>query len=155
MNMTGALMDAYYNLLTANNPAGYPTAISVPVYKYDVPEDEDGDYVLIYPETTTGQNNKHCINDDVVIVTDVVTVFENNANGDTAEVIDSEIFDRLLPTARSTYLINPSGMQILNLERDSSNVFNEADGKKVYHRKVSRYKQRINQTAVTSVSVHS
>ena len=137
MNTVGALMDSWYDLING---------ISVPVYKIDVPETETGNYVIIRPESGTGQNNKRSLADDVVIITDVVTVFNNNANGETAEDIDAEVFDLVLPTPQGHGLTEPSGMQILNVKRETFNYLQEQDGTRVYHRKISRYVHRIHQT---------
>lgn len=130
------LMDAWYNLIEN---------ISVPVYRIDVPEDEKGDYVILRPESGTGQNNKRSINDDVVIITDVVTRFVNNVDGSVAEAIDKEIFDLVLPNPQGHGLSDPSGMQILNVKRENFDYLEEFDVQK-YYRKVSRYVHRIHQT---------
>lgn len=138
MNAHGALLDAWYSLLSG---------ISVPVYKGDVFQEEDGHYVVISIEGGQGQNNKRTINDDVVITVNVVTIFENNADVSVAESIDAEVFDLVLPTSGGVGLTEASGIQILNVNRETFDYVHENDNKKVYYRKVSRYRHRIHQTA--------
>lgn len=121
--------------------------ISVPVYRIDAPLSETGNYVIVRPESGTGNNNKRSINDNVIVITDITTVFENNVDGSVVEGIDDEIFSRLMPTPQSHSLTDPSGEQILNVTRESFNYLPETDGVKNYYRKVSRYSIQINQTA--------
>lgn len=135
---TGDLLQAWYDMLN--------THISVPVYKYDVPELENGNYVIIRIESGTGANNKRSLNDTVVVITDIVTRFNNNVDSSVAESIDAAIFSLALPTSRGGGLVNPSGMQILNVNRENFDYIEENDGTNVYLRKMSRYSQRIHST---------
>ena len=137
MNTVGKLVDAWYSLLNG---------ISVSVFRVDVPEDHIGNYVIIRPESGTGVNDKRSFNDNVIIITDVVTIFENNANQRIAEAIDVEIFDRVLSSPSLNGFTDPSGMQILNVNRESFTYLQERDQVNTYYRKVSRYNHRIHQT---------
>lgn len=138
MNTVSKLLDSWMLLLDGN--------LSVNVYRIDVPEQETDNYVVVRPEGGTGENNKRSFNDDVVIITDVVTFFENNANETVADDIDAEIFDLVLTTPQGGALAAQSGMQILNVERTDFTYLQENDVKNIY-RKVSRYSHRIHQTA--------
>lgn len=136
MNTVGPVVDAMYTLLAS---------ISKPVYKVDVPEQEAGNYVIIRPESGSGINNKRSLNDTVIIITDVVTRFDNNINGAVTEALDVEVFDKIMPLPQSNVL-SASGLQVLNVNRESFNYLQERDGVNVYNRKISRYSIRIHQT---------
>lgn len=129
-------MDKWHLLLSG--------VISVPVYKEDVPEDEDGNYLLLRAEGGASQNNKRSFADQTVIITDIVTVFENNIDRSVVEAIDGEVNALVLPT-RNTGLANPSNTQLHNVNRETFEYITEQDVKK-YYRKVSRYIITVYQT---------
>lgn len=139
MNAHTKILDAWMSLLDGN--------ISVPVYRIDVPEEEEGNYVQLRVEGGTGINNKRNISDEFIVITDIVTIFENNIDGSVVDGIDAEIFDLVLPTSRGGALAQTSGMQILNVSRENFDYLDENDGTKKYYRKVSRYKHIVTQTA--------
>lgn len=136
MNAHGLLMDAWITALGT---------LSVDVFRIDVPETQTGNYVIVRPEGGTGVNNKRSINDTVVIITDVVTEFENNATQATADAIDAEIFDKIIPNPQGVALTG-AGIEVLNIERENFEYLQTADNVKTYYRKVSRYSHRLHQT---------
>lgn len=135
---TGLVLQAWYNMLNG--------VLSVPVYKYDIPEAVETNYVLLRVESGTGQSNKRSNVDDVVIITDVVTRFQNNADSSVCEGIDAAIFALALPTPQGGGLVNPSGMQILNVKRENFDYIEESDQDIIFFRKISRYAHRIQST---------
>jgi hypothetical protein len=131
------LMDAWFELLDGN--------ISVPVHKIDVPMEESGPYVWIYPESGTGQDNKRSKVDEVVIVVHVVTRFSAMINQEQVEEIDEAVEALAKPTATSTGL-NVTGYQVHQVSRDGFNYITEQDGTDKIYSKVSRYVHRINKS---------
>ena len=137
MNAHGAILDSFISLLSG---------ISVNVYKLDVPEDESGNYVQVRLESGTGMNNKRQIADEVIVITDITTIFENNVDGSLCEGIDTEIFDRVLPTSTGHGLRTTAAMKIISVYRQSFTYIEENDGTKNYYRKVSRYSIKLFKT---------
>jgi hypothetical protein len=137
INTTGLLMNAWYQLL---NNGG------LSVYKEDVPENVDGNYVLLRAEGGTSQNNKRSFADETVIVVDIVTQFQSMIDRSEVETIDNTINGLILPTMQNG-LTAQSGMQILNVNRETFTYLTETDNEKKYYRKVSRYVHTIYQTA--------
>jgi hypothetical protein len=137
INTTGLLMNAWYQLL---NNGG------LSVYKEDVPENVEGNYVLIRAEGGTSMNNKRSFADETVIVVDIVTQFQTMIDRSEVETIDNTINGLILPTMQNG-LTAQSGMQILNVNRETFTYLTETDNEKKYYRKVSRYVHTIYQTA--------
>jgi hypothetical protein len=137
INTTGLLMNAWYQLL---NNGG------LSVYKEDVPENVEGNYVLLRAEGGTSQNNKRSFADETVIVVDIVTQFQSMIDRSEVETIDNTINGLILPTMQNG-LTAQSGMQILNVNRETFTYLTETDNEKKYYRKVSRYVHTIYQTA--------
>lgn len=138
INTTGLLMNAWYAKLNGN--------VGVEVYKEDAPEDEAGDYVLLRAEGGSGSNNKRSFNDEIVIVVDIITHFQNNIDRSEVETIDGLINALVLPTMQNG-LTAQSGMQILNVNRETFTYLEEREDERKIYRKVSRYVHRIHQTA--------
>lgn len=144
------LLDSWYSLL---NGALTYSGKSVKVYKEDAPEDLDPSptvsehYVIIRAEGETDQSNKSKFVFDSVVIVDIVTVFENNVNRAVVDNIDGQIGALVLTSPYSTGLADQSGMQILNVTRETSTYLREGDSIKNYYRKVSRYNSRILQTS--------
>lgn len=138
INTTGLLMNAWYSLLSGQ---------SFTVYKEDVPETEEGNYVLLRAEGGSEDNNKRSFADDTVIVVDIVSVHQNNVDRSVVEAIDNTIGNLILPTSRTNGLTVQSGMQILNVRRENFTYLTEEDETKKYYRKVSRYAHKVYQTA--------
>ena len=90
------LTTAFYSLIDG---------ISVPVYKESVPIDEDGNHVIIRAESQTTTKNNSAFFTNVVIITEVVTIFETIVNRATVDSIDNEITELLFPSP-NTYGIN-------------------------------------------------
>jgi hypothetical protein len=137
INTTGLLMNAWYQLL---NNGG------LSVYKEDVPENVEGNYVLLRAEGGTSMNNKRSFADETVIVVDIVTQFQSMIDRSEVETIDNTINGLILPTMQNG-LTAQSGMQILNVNRETFTYLTETDNEKKYYRKVSRYVHTIYQTA--------
>lgn len=142
----GALMNVLMILLDGNITYG---GNNVPVYRVDVPETETGHYIILRPESGTGANNKRSLNDNIIIITDVVTRFENNVNGAVVEEIDTQVFALIMPTPQGVDPDNltPTDCQVLNIDRENFDYLQESDGVNVFYRKISRYNMRIHQVA--------
>lgn len=143
INTMGLLIDSYYSLL--NGQLNY-NGLPVDVYKEDAPMDETYHYVLIRAEGETYDGNKRSFADQSIVIVDIVTVFENNIDSSVANEIDRQIGTLLLTNPRTSGLGAQTGIQVLNVERESANYLRERDGVKNYYRKVSRYRQRVLQT---------
>ena len=136
INTTGSLVTAWYNLLNGN--------VGVDVYKEDAPEKPDDHFVLIRAEGGSSANTKQSFADETIIITDIVTVFENNIDRSVAESIDNTICGLILPT-RQSGLTNPSSVQIQNVKREDFGYLTEEGTKKIY-RKISRWAHYVHQT---------
>lgn len=128
------LMDAWFVLLKNN---------SINVYKEDVPETENGNYVVIRAESETQQNNKKSFVDNAVVIVDIVTIFENNRDSSVANGIDNTIFNLVTPNPFKGAL-SATGIQILNVVRETSTYLQEEDAQRKIYRKISRYNHLIN-----------
>jgi hypothetical protein len=136
MNTSKLVLDAWYDLLSGN--------ISVEVHKR-IPMDAQPNHVWLRIESGFDQTNKSKFNDDLVIVTEIITEFENVGDDSVMEGIDSEIVALVLTSPATTGLTDPPGVQILNIKRKQFYPPQEADGTKVFLRKISRYTHRIHQ----------
>lgn len=133
---TNDIITAWYNLLNGQVGTG------VEVYVEDAPENPSLNYVLLRAEGGTSDNTKQYFADNIVVITDIVTTFENNIDRSVCETIDNAICQLILPT-RQNELTKQSGLQIHNLEREDFGYLYEFDGVKKYYRKVSRWNQYV------------
>ena len=133
---TNDIITAWYNLLNGQVGTG------VEVYVEDAPENPSLNYVLLRAEGGTSDNTKQYFADNIVVITDIVTTFENNIDRSICETIDNAICQLILPT-RQNELTKPSGLQIHNVEREDFGYLYEFDGVKKYYRKVSRWNQYV------------
>lgn len=131
---TGLLLTAWYDLLSGLN-----------VHKIDVPEDETENYVWIYIESGSSSNLKTVKVDEVIVVCQIVTFHQNNIDQTACEALDAQVENLVLPLAWAQSL-SVSGMQVLNVERESFDYVQEEDSNGKIYRKVSRYKHTINQS---------
>jgi hypothetical protein len=130
----GLILNSWYNALKD----------VVNVYLIDVPETEESDYVLLYLESGSGLNLKGTKVDEVYVVCQVVTFHVNNIDQTSCEAIDAIVENAVLPTAFAQ-VITASGVQVLNIERESFDYVVEEDQSRKIYRKVSRYKHRVHQ----------
>jgi hypothetical protein len=131
---TGLLLTAWHDLLSGLN-----------VHKIDVPEDETENYVWIYIESGSSSNLKTVKVDEVIVVCQIVTFHQNNIDQTACEALDAQVENLVLPLAWAQSL-SVSGMQVLNVERESFDYVQEEDSNGKIYRKVSRYKHTINQS---------
>lgn len=111
---------------------------NIPAYGVDAPEGETGDFILVYPESVSEDNTKGVFSDNVIIITDVVTMFENVIDHSVVDDIDEQVRAIIVPTPSGSGLTKPGGIQFLNMTRASANYITESGSKRIY-RKVSRY----------------
>jgi hypothetical protein len=140
INTTGLLMNAWYSLLHGN-------VTGFTVYKDDVSEAEEGNYVVLRAEGGSEDNNKRSFADDTVVVVDIVSKHQQNIDRSVVEAADSIIGNLILPTAQTNGLTAQGGMQILNVRRENFAYLIEEDESNKYYRKVSRYAHKVYQTA--------
>ena len=144
----GKLLDSWYALL---NGAVTYSGKSVKVYKESVPLDSDPSatrsehYILLRAEGESDNSNKTAFATDSIMIVDIVTRFNNSVDRSVVENIDGQVTALVLPT-QQTGLGSQSGMQILNVKRESTTYLTETNIEK-YYRKVSRYNTRILQTS--------
>lgn len=132
-NVGKAILQAYYNALDDN--------ISVPVYKVDVPQAENGNHVILRLESESDETNKKYFVTMTVITADVVTIGTNSINPDTANDIDNEVRQIIKSTIPAT--LTAAGFQVSFIKPDNGNYLEEDDGAKRYYRKVTRFTNRI------------
>lgn len=137
IDVDGKLLDSWQELIDG--------ALSVPAYQ-DVPENENGHYVQYYVETSFGDDTKQSFQNEVVLITNIVTRFELAIDQSVAHGIDGEIKALLKSTPGSHGLIPQSGMQILNVVFSSGDTLEEYESGTKYYRKIVRYTHRIVQT---------
>lgn len=136
-NVTQKLMNSWWALTGS--------ALSVPVYIESVPEEEDGNYVLlrVEGETDVTKNAKTWIKEAVVIA-DIVTVFNVAINTETADGIHNEIGALLADGPGHNHnLTAQTGMQINRVTEETVSNLQEDDGTKKYYRKIIRYNHLI------------
>jgi len=143
MNTMEKLRNAWYALL---NGGIIYNSVAVDVYKEDVPETEDGHYVLIRAESEIDTSNKQNFRSDSVVIVDIVTSFENNVNSSVVESIDGQIQALIFNGPPLNRLSVQSGMQIINVKAETTSYLPQEDGSKKFYRKVSRYRHTIFQT---------
>lgn len=141
INVVDDIVSSLFELLKENVIVGGKT---IPVFVVDSP-DEEKDYIIIRPEGETYAGNKSKFADDVIVVIDIVSTFENNIDKSYVNKIDNEVCSILMPSVNSTISAG-AGVQILNLRRENSVYIDEYDGKQKYYRKVSRFRCRALQT---------
>lgn len=144
------LFDSWFDLLDG---AITYSGKSVKVYLEDVPEDTDTTgtvsehYILLRAEGEADDSNKRSFAFDTVVIVDIVTVFQNNVNRSVVDNIAGQIDALVLTRPFTTGLAAQSGMQIINVKRETSNYLREGDNINNYYRKVSRYNHRLLQTS--------
>lgn len=136
INTAGSLLTAWYNLLSGN--------VGVSVYKENSPSTEEQDHVILRVEGGVSSNNKRSFADEVIIIVDIVTVFENDIDRSVVEGIDNLICGLALPTMQNG-LSNPTSVQIVNVKRDGFEYLQETSERK-YYRKISRWYHLVHQT---------
>lgn len=129
-----------YGLLNTNVGSG------VGVYKYDVPEEFNGNYILIRLEGGSQIDNKRSLADEVVLITDVVTRFQNNVDSSVVDTIDQLAYNIIRPSA-TAQTIRVTGAQVIDIKREQFQYLQEEDNANKYLRKVSRYPVKLFLTA--------
>lgn len=130
------IVNKWYSLLNGNIGTG------VELYIEDAPENTSTHYVVIRVEGGAADYTKSNFADNITVIVDIVTTFENNIDRSVCETIDNIICGLVLPT-RQTGLAKPNGLQIQNVEREMFDYLYEFDGVKKYYRKVSRWNQYV------------
>ena len=87
INVTNRLLKAWFELLDGN--------LSVPVYRYDAPATETGNYVLLRIESDSDDSNNQRFVSTPVVITEVITKFSTMINDSLAGEIDEEIGELL------------------------------------------------------------
>lgn len=136
INTAGSLLTAWYDLLK--------TSVGVSVYKENAPADEQENYVVLRVEGGVATNNKRSFADEVIVIVDIVTFFQNDVDRSVAEGIDNLICGLVLPTHQNG-LTNPTNIQIVNVKRDGFEYLQETAERKIF-RKISRWYHLVYQT---------
>lgn len=135
-NVMHEILTAWFRLLDGN--------ISVPVYRLDAPPEEQGDYVVLRPESETDQTNNHKFVTSPVIISEVVTRHAVRINDAKAYEIDNEIAQLLQPTP-ATHSLSIEGLCITDVRRQNANYLPEDDGTHRYFRLITRNLHRVQQ----------
>lgn len=136
-NVATKLLNSYFALLNGN--------VSVPVYIENVPDDESGNYIelRVESESDVERNDKSWIK-EVIVIADIVTVFDTMTNPDLANSIDNEVGTLLCTTPFSGHNLAPqTGVQINRVQIDDATYLQEDDGVRKYFRKITRYNNLI------------
>ncbi len=138
MNTVGLLIDAYYGKLNGN-------VHGFGVYKLMIPISELSNFIRIYPESGSDNNNKSKFIEDVIIVVEIVSIFKNMADQAAVEDADSDIRG-LLFNGNNSASFSITGVEIRNFDRDGYTYTITQDQSNTFYTKVTRYKQRLIQT---------
>jgi len=118
--------------------------ISVPVFiEGSVPEEYEGNYVELRVESETEDDTKHSFRSDLVIITDIVTMFKVSPNRSVASGIDNEIKTLIKSVPGLNNLVQQSGIQILHVVPSDASFLQEYSTGVIYYRKIVRYTHRI------------
>jgi hypothetical protein len=134
-NVTGKIMNAWYELLNGN--------ISVPVYRTDAPPTEEGNYLLLRAESDSDNSNNHSFVTNPVIITEVITKFSARIDDGLAGEIDDEVGTLVKPTSATHALPVQDDIQIVDVRRSNATYINEDDGTFRYHRLITRNLHRV------------
>lgn len=107
-----------------------------------MPAAEDESYVIVRLESETDNSDNRKFVTNVVVVTDIVTAFQNSVNPDIADDIEQEIKTAVKPLVGSTF-DNTVDLQFVSMRAESSTYLNEDDGTKKYYRKNTRWACRV------------
>jgi len=122
INPGNKILKSWYELLNNN--------LSVPVYRYSAPADEDGNYVLLRMESSTIIPNNHQFGHQQVLITEIVT--KNNGGGliddSLAGNIDTEIGDLLYSSTFQHNMPMQDDIQIISVTRQNQTYLPEDDG---------------------------
>lgn len=135
INPGALILKAWMELLDGN--------ISVPVYRTDAPESEDGNYVLLRIESSTSQRTNSTGIKNPVLITEVFTKYDTMINDLEVFEIDTEI-GNLLNTGPAIHnLPAQAGIQIVDVIRQNDTVIPEDDGTHRYNRLIVRNIHRV------------
>ena len=138
INVTNRLLNSWFELLNGN--------LSVPVYRYDAPAIETGNYVLLRTESDADDSNNQKFVSIPVVITEVVTKFSTMINDSLAVEIDEEIGELLYPTTPAHHALPAQDdIQIVSVTRRDATYLPEDDGANRYLRLVTRNVHRIEQ----------
>jgi len=138
INVTNRLLKAWFELLDGN--------LSVPVYRYDAPATETGNYVLLRIESDSDDSNNQRFVSTPVVITEVITKFSTMINDSLAGEIDEEIGELLYPTTPGHHALPmQDDIQIVSVTRRDATYLPEDDGTNRYLRLVTRNVHRVEQ----------
>ena len=138
INVTNRLLKAWFELLDGN--------LSVPVYRYDAPATETGNYVLLRIESDSDDSNNQRFVSTPVVITEVITKFSTMINDSLAGEIDEEIGEFLYPTTPGHHALPAQDdIQIVSVTRRDATYLPEDDGTNRYLRLVTRNVHRVEQ----------
>jgi len=138
INVTNRLLNSWFELLNGN--------LSVPVYRYDAPAIETGNYVLLRTESDADDSNNQKFVSIPVVITEVVTKFSTMINDSLAVEIDEEIGELLYPTTPAHHALPAQDdIQIVSVTRRDATYLPEDDGANRYLRLVTRNVHRVEQ----------
>lgn len=131
INVTNKLLKAWYELLSGN--------ISVPVYMIDAPASEEGDYVLVRPESGTKIPNAHAYRSQPVIIVEIVTRNKTMIDYTTAGDIDTGIGQLVYDDPATHNLPAQDDIQISRCEKGDQTYLPEDDGTNKHNRIITRW----------------
>lgn len=115
-------------------------ALSVPVYVESVPEEITSSFVLLRVEGESNNSTKAYFGKNLIVIVDIVTVFQNMIDTSEVDTIDQQISQLILPSV-GTHGLVVSGFQICGVTYESSSYIRED---RIY-RKIIRYNHLINE----------
>jgi hypothetical protein len=136
INPDGYTRQAYYNALNG--------ALAIEVYKEDAPVEEKGDYVVVSIEGRSDSSNNQGFAHEVVVILDIVTVFDSYIDPDKVESYDQQVQDILKPTVQAALDMSGAGFQLVHIQPGTPTYLKEQDSRK-YYRKITRYINHIAQ----------
>jgi len=132
------LTTAFYDLI--DGVTGIPT-----VYKEQVNPNESGNHVIIRAEGSTTTKNHSGFFTSVIIIVEIVTVYNTIINRSDVDEIDNIITELVFPTPNSFGINSTTNHQVHDIALQSTNYLPDYDGNKKYYSKINRYEFSINQ----------
>lgn len=112
-------------------------AVSVPVYKGDVPAQVLVNHVIVRSESSNnGEKNKHAFISSATVIVEIVGIFDVAVDESVVAAIEEDINDAIFPTPSSFGVGSGYSVSEITLQ---SNTITEDDGTNKFLTRVNRY----------------
>lgn len=112
-------------------------AVSVPVYKGDVPAPVSVNHVIVRSESSNNsEKNKHSFISSATVIVEIVGIFDVAVDESVVAAIEEDINDAIFPTPSSFGVGSGYSVSEITLQ---SNTITEDDGTNKFLTRVNRY----------------